>query len=175
MVRKLRMHELGRLSPEDFRAAGKRPLIVVLDNVRSMHNVGSLFRTADAFRVSGIYLCGMTPVPPHQEIEKTALGATESVEWRHFASTSDAVTELANSGYRIFAVEQTTSAIPLRNFRPEAPLALVFGHEVKGVSEEVLAHCHGAVVIPQDGTKHSLNVSVSAGIVLWEMAGHFPL
>ena len=169
------MHELGRLSPEDFRAARKRPLVVVLDNVRSMHNVGSLFRTADAFRVSAIYLCGMTPVPPHQEIDKTALGATESVEWRYFSNTADAIEKLLTGGYRVVAVEQTTAAVNVRNFRPEAPLALVFGHEVKGVSEEVLARCHGAVVIPQDGTKHSLNVSVSAGIVLWEMAGHFPL
>ena len=170
-MRKLGMDELNRLSVNQFRQSEKTPIVVVLDNIRSMHNVGSVFRTADAFLVRGIYLCGFTPQPPHRDIHKTALGATETVEWKYFATTAAAVVALREAGYTVFAVEQTEGSIPLQEFagRHPGPLAVVFGNEVTGVGEEALALCDGSVEIPQWGMKHSLNISIAAGIVLWEL------
>lgn len=164
------MSELNRLSTEEFRKAPKRPVILVLDEVRSLLNVGSVFRTADAFRIEGLWLCGLTPQPPGREINKTALGATESVAWRHFHRTEDAIHELRAQGYRIFGVEQTTGSAPLQVI-PPAPekRAIIFGHEVKGIASEVLALCDEIIEIPQFGTKHSFNIAVSAGIVLWQL------
>jgi len=146
--------------------------VVVMDNIRSMHNVGSVFRTSDAFLISGICLCGYTPQPPHRDIHKTALGATESVDWVYYENTFDAVTALKEQGYKVFAIEQTQGSISLEQFRANVnneTLAFVFGNEVEGVSDEVLAICDGAIEIPQYGMKHSLNISVAAAIVLWEM------
>lgn len=182
-MRKLSMDELGRKSVADFKLADKKPLVVVMDNIRSMHNVGSVFRTADAFLISGICLCGFTPQPPHRDIHKTALGATESVDWVYYENTKDAVLALKQQGYKVFAIEQTQGSISLENFKTylsnsfnddankesNKALAFVFGNEVDGVSDEVLAICDGAVEIPQYGMKHSLNISVAAAIVLWEM------
>ncbi|MBV9988183.1 MAG: RNA methyltransferase [Chitinophagaceae bacterium] len=165
------MDELGRLSVDDFKQAGKNPVMVVLDNIRSMHNVGSVFRTADAFRAEGICLCGYTPQPPHRDIHKTALGATESVDWLYFSSTLEAVAALKVKGYRLFAVEQAEGSISLEKFEPpDGNIAVVFGNEVGGVDAEVLKHCDGCIEIPQLGTKHSLNISVAAGIVLWKLS-----
>lgn len=164
------MEELGRLSVTEFRAAAKHPIVAVLDNIRSMHNVGSVFRTADAFLITGVYLCGYTPKPPHRDIQKTALGATETVHWRYFPDTLSALHTLKQDGYMIYAVEQTDKSVLLPDFQaPEKPLALVFGNEVEGVRDDVLAACDGSIEIPQFGMKHSLNISVAAGIVLWEM------
>ena len=171
-MRKLSMDELGRKSVADFKLADKKPLVVVMDNIRSMHNVGSVFRTADAFLISGICLCGFTPQPPHRDIQKTALGATESVDWVYYENTKDAVLALKQQGYKVFAIEQTQGSISLENFKTylsNEPVAFVFGNEVEGVSDDVLAICDGAVEIPQYGMKHSLNISVAAAIVLWEM------
>ena len=170
------MDELNRLSVNEFRRSEKTPIVVVLDNIRSMHNVGSVFRTADAFLVQGIYLCGFTPQPPHRDIHKTALGATETVAWKYFATTASAVVALREAGYTVFAVEQTEGSVQLQEVcsRPGVgvdprPLAVVFGNEVEGVGAEALAICDGAIEIPQWGMKHSLNISVAAGIVLWEL------
>lgn len=165
------MDELQRLSVNEFRQSEKIPVIVVLDNIRSMHNVGSVFRTADAFLLRGIYLCGFTPQPPHRDIHKTALGATETVDWQYFSTTALAVSTLRNAGYRVIAVEQTEGSMPLQEFgaRLSGPLAVVFGNEVDGIGQEALAVCDEAIEIPQWGMKHSLNVSVAAGIVLWEL------
>lgn len=182
-MRKLSMDELGRKSVADFKLADKKPLVVVMDNIRSMHNVGSVFRTSDAFLISGICLCGFTPQPPHRDIHKTALGATESVDWVYYEKTFDAVTALKEQGYKVFAIEQTQGSISLEYFKTylsnasnddvnkelNKELAFVFGNEVEGVSDEVLAICDGAIEIPQYGMKHSLNISVAAAIVLWEM------
>jgi tRNA G18 (ribose-2'-O)-methylase SpoU len=169
-MRKLRNSELGRKSVDQFRKAGKSPVIIVLDNVRSLSNVGSIFRTADAFLAECIYLCGITGVPPHPEIHKTALGATESVTWKYFDRTSEAVAGLKSSGYRIIGIEQAEGAVCLRDFRIEknTKYALVFGHELNGVDQEVIDECDSVIEIPQSGTKHSFNIAVSAGIVLWE-------
>ena len=166
------MDELDRKSVNDFRGSKKMQVVVVLDNIRSMHNVGSVFRTGDAFLIQGIYLCGYTPQPPHRDIHKTALGATETVEWRHFASTTEAVSLLKGEGYIVIAVEQTEGSMHLNELSGAAkgPIALVFGNEVAGVDPAALALCDGSVEIPQWGMKHSLNVSIAAGIVLWEMA-----
>jgi 23S rRNA (guanosine2251-2'-O)-methyltransferase len=165
--------DLGRKSVDEFKSAEKFPLVVIIDNVRSMHNVGSVFRTADAFLISGIALCGYTPQPPHRDIQKTALGATETVSWKHYPGTIDAISELKREGYRIFAIELVEKSIPLQefSFTKNEKLAVVFGNEVTGVDETVLAHCDGCLEIPQFGMKHSLNISVAAGIVLWELAG----
>jgi tRNA G18 (ribose-2'-O)-methylase SpoU len=170
-MRKLSMDELNRKSVDEFKEAEKMPVVVVLDNIRSMHNVGSVFRTADAFLLRGIYLCGYTPQPPHRDIHKTALGATETVEWKYASATVDAVKQLKQNGYRVFAVEQVQNSIPLNRFdmNQQEPVAVVFGNEVSGVEEEVLKLCHGCIEIPQLGMKHSLNISVAAGIVLWEL------
>jgi tRNA G18 (ribose-2'-O)-methylase SpoU len=164
------MDELGRKSADEFKDSKKFPLILVLDNVRSMMNTGSLFRTADAFLLEAIYLCGITATPPHREIQKTALGATESVNWKYYESALEAVENLISNGYRVFAIEQTSESINLLDFFPErgAKYALVLGNEVKGVGEEALKACHGCLEIPQFGTKHSLNVSVTAGMVVWD-------
>lgn len=169
-MRKLNMHELGRKTVSEFKAADKTPLVLVLDNVRSMHNVGSVFRTADAFLLQGIVLCGYTPVPPHRDIQKTALGATETVEWQYFATTADAVSALKNEGYTVMAIEQAAQSLMLDDFRPQhTPLALVFGNEVSGVDGEVMKLVDGCIEIPQSGMKHSLNISVSTGIVVWDL------
>jgi len=170
-MRKLSMDELNRKSVHEFKASDKIPIIVVLDNIRSMHNVGSVFRTADAFLLQGMYLCGYTPQPPHRDIHKTALGATETVHWQYFPTAVEAVKELRDAGYRIYAVEQVENSIPLHQFNmnQQQPLAVVFGNEVSGVSADVLPLCDGSIEIPQLGMKHSLNISVAAGIVLWEL------
>jgi tRNA G18 (ribose-2'-O)-methylase SpoU len=165
------MDELRRKTVDEFRGAEKIPIMVVLDNIRSMHNVGSVFRTADAFLLQGIFLCGYTPQPPHRDIHKTALGATETVDWNYFSTTLEAVQALREAGFAIYAVEQVENSIPLQEFSSKlsSPLAVVFGNEVSGVGEEVLKLCDGSIEIPQMGMKHSLNISVAAGIVLWEL------
>ncbi|MBL4655016.1 MAG: RNA methyltransferase [Bacteroidia bacterium] len=170
-MRKLKMSELNRLSLQEFKDSKKTPLVVILDNVRSLHNVGSVFRTADAFLIEKIYLCGITACPPHKDIQKTALGATDSVDWEHLKSTKDAVLRLKEEGYKIIALEQTHNAILLEDFSPERgeKYALILGHEVNGVVDEVLQLCDACLEIPQFGTKHSLNISVSAGIAIWEV------
>lgn len=171
-MEKQSMQALGRLSVDAFRQTAKLPVALVLDNVRSGLNVGSIFRTADAFALEKILLCGITAQPPHREILKTALGSTESVAWDYFPQTVDALSFLKKSGWRIFAVEQTDVKIWMQDFFPETggKYAFVLGNEVNGVSAEALPLCDGAVEIPQFGTKHSLNVAVAAGIVAWEMA-----
>jgi len=170
-MRKLQNRELGRKSIEQFRESDKSPFIIVLDNVRSHSNVGSVFRTADAFLTKCIYLCGITARPPHRDIQKTALGATESVAWKYFSRTSEAIYELKSDGYKIIAIEQTEGSICLGDFvvEPGNKYALVFGHEVNGVDQAIIDECDFVVEIPQFGTKHSFNIAVSAGIVLWEM------
>ena len=170
-MRKLAMDHLNRKSVTEFRDSEKNQVIVVLDNIRSMHNVGSVFRTADAFLLEGIFLCGYTPQPPHRDIQKTALGATETVIWKYFTSATEAVNSLKEDGFRVFAVEQVENSIPLQEFTKLEidKLAVVFGNEVSGVGEEVLKLCEGGIEIPQLGMKHSLNISVAAGIVLWEL------
>lgn len=171
-MRKLGMDELGRKSVNEFREAEKMPVVVVLDNIRSMHNVGSVFRTGDAFLIKGIYLCGYTPQPPHRDIHKTALGATETVAWRHFPDTVDALRSLKEEGFTVVAVEQTEGSTRLDQLSGvlKGPVAVVFGNEVTGVDPGAMELCDGSVEIPQWGMKHSLNVSIAAGIVLWEFA-----
>lgn len=173
-MRKLKMTELGRLSTEAYQAAEKLPLVVVLDNVRSGLNVGSVFRTSDAFLVKEVILCGYTAVPPHRDVLKTALGSTESVRWRYFPITEDAVLSLKKEGYAVWAIEQTEGSTLLNEFPAtyDQPMAIIFGNEVAGVDEKVLQMCDGAIEIPQFGTKHSLNISVCAGIVIWELAAN---
>jgi 23S rRNA (guanosine2251-2'-O)-methyltransferase len=170
-MRKLGMDELNRKSVAEFKDSQKVPVIIVMDNIRSMHNVGSVFRTADAFLMQGIYLCGYTPQPPHRDINKTALGATESVDWKYFSTTAEAVQSLRDEGYKILAIEQVENSIPLDRVTAAAgeKLAVIFGNEVSGIDAEVLSLCHGFIEIPQMGMKHSLNISVAAGIVLWEL------
>lgn len=171
MNRKLNITELNRLSPDEYQLSTKTPLYVVLDNVRSLHNVGSIFRTADAFLLEGIYLCGITSVPPNAEIHKTALGAEHIVPWKYFENTLEAVLELKANGYEVYSVEQTVHSIPLTDWPLpiEKKTAIVLGNEVKGVQQEVINICAGCIEIPQLGTKHSLNVSVSGAIVIWEI------
>lgn len=166
--RKKSMAELHRLSVSDFKSADKLPIVVVLDQVRSQNNVGSVFRTADAFRIKEMYLCGFTPTPPHRDIRKTALGAEEAIAWHYEKETVDAVKQLQAKGYTVLAVEQTHDSQTLQDWQPGGPVALVFGNEVQGVADEVLAIVDGCLEIPQEGTKHSLNIAVSAGVVLWE-------
>jgi 23S rRNA (guanosine2251-2'-O)-methyltransferase len=170
-MRKLSMDELNRKSVDEFKRSEKIPVIVVMDNIRSMHNVGSVFRTADAFLLEAIYLCGYTAQPPHRDINKTALGATETVAWKHFETTIEAVKALQQNGYKVYAIEQVESSISLEKFniRADEKTAVVFGNEVEGVQQEVIALCEGCIEIPQLGMKHSLNISVAAGIVLWEI------
>jgi tRNA G18 (ribose-2'-O)-methylase SpoU len=168
------MDELGRKSVEDFKMANKKPIVVVMDNIRSMHNVGSVFRTSDGFLIDGICLCGFTPQPPHRDIHKTALGSTETVDWVYYENTVNAVHDLKAKGFKVFAIEQTEGSISLEKFKqihPEAiahPMAFIFGNEVDGVDQNVIALCDGVIEIPQWGMKHSLNISVAAAIVLWE-------
>lgn len=173
MNQKLKNEELNRLNVNEFKNAKKQTLVVVLDNVRSLNNVGSAFRTADAFLIEEIILCGVTGTPPNKEIEKTALGATSTVKWTYFKTTLEAVENLKQRNYIPFAVEQANKSIPLNEFTSfEEKIALVFGNEVYGVDQEVIDVCDGVIEIPQAGTKHSLNISVSMGIVLWEIFRH---
>ncbi len=170
IMRKLKNCELGRKTKEEFKNTEKIPVTVVLDNIRSMNNIGSVFRTSDAFLVEKIFLCGITAKPPHNDIRKTALGATETVEWKYYEKTEDAITELKNKNYKILSIEQVENSILLQNFNIEknTKYALIFGNEVKGVQQKIVNMSDYCIEIPQEGTKHSLNISVSAGIVLWD-------
>lgn len=170
-MRKLKINELNRLTAEAFKATEKTPLVVVLDNIRSCNNIGSVFRTSDALLVEKIFLCGITATPPNKEIHKTALDAEKSVDWEYLEKTEEAVKKLQQDGFKVFAVEQVENSILLPDFKPASgeKVALVFGNEVKGVQQKVVNLCDGAIEIPQFGTKHSFNVSVSAGIVLWDI------
>lgn len=176
-MKKLLNEELNRLTLEEYKASKKIPVMVVLDNIRSQNNIGSIFRTADAFRLEGIYLCGITATPPHREIHKTALGATDSVHWVYYETTKDAIVELKKKGYRILSVEQVEGALrpDQVQLQQDQRCALVFGNEIRGVGEELLALSDGYIEIPQFGTKHSLNISVAAGIVIWEAFKQFPM
>ncbi len=171
-MQKLRIDEMNRLTPEAFQQAKKIPLVVVLDNVRSLHNIGSVFRTADAFRIQRIYLCGMCATPPHNEIHKTALGAEQSVDWQYFSDTHEAIQHLKATGYTVFAIEQAHHSTLLEDVRlqPQEKYAIVLGHEVFGVQQSIVDQADGCIEIPQYGTKHSLNVSVTAGIVMYELS-----
>lgn len=167
---KLSMEQLGRLSSDEFKAITKNKLVLVLDNVRSLNNVGSAFRTSDAFLIEAIYLCGVTGTPPNKEIEKTALGATKTVEWQYFKTTQEAITHLKEKNYFIASVEQAQHSVKLNEFKkPNKPIALVFGNEVYGVEQTIINQSDVCIEIPQFGSKHSFNVSVSMGIVLWEL------
>ena len=170
-MRKLENNELDRKSIADFKEAEKTPIIIVLDDIRSLHNIGSVFRTADAFLIEKIYLCGITATPPNKEINKTALGATETVTWEHNTNVLKVIKNLKEDNVTVLAIEQVESAIFLQNFKVEKnkKYALIFGNEVHGVSQEAVAICDGSIEIPQLGTKHSLNISVSAGIVVWDL------
>ncbi|MFP4025241.1 MAG: RNA methyltransferase [Thiohalospira sp.] len=169
-MRKLKNSELQRLSIKDFKNAQKTPVVIILDNIRSLNNIGSVFRTSDAFLIEKIFLCGITAKPPHKDIHKTALGATESVEWEYIKDTNDVIDLLKKSGYIIISIEQTEKAVTLQDFNIEKTekYALIFGNEVKGVQQKVVNKSDYSIEIPQFGTKHSFNISVSAGIVLWE-------
>lgn len=170
-MRKLKNSELNRLDIEGYKRAEKSPIIVVLDNIRSLNNIGSVFRTADAFLIEKIYLCGITATPPHKDIRKTALGATESVPWEYIENISTLIDTLKKEGIITVAMEQAEGAILLHDFKPEPAkkYAVIFGNEVKGVSQDMVSNCDTVVEIPQYGTKHSLNISVSAGVVLWDL------
>jgi len=170
-MRKLANAELDRKNPDEFKQADKTPLVIILDDVRSLHNIGSVFRTADAFLLEKIYLCGITATPPNKEIHKTALGATETVAWEHAHSVTDVISSLKQSDVTVYAVEQVQGAVFLQDFQPEEGhrYALVFGNEVKGVQQQAINLCDGVIEIPQLGTKHSLNISVSAGVVVWDI------
>jgi len=169
-MKKLKNEELNRISVSAFKEAEKAPLVLVLDNIRSLHNIGSVFRTADAFRIQSIYLCGITACPPHREIHKTALGATESVHWKYFPSALDAIEELRKENYIIAAIEQAENSCYLNRFIPEKTnkYAFIFGNEVMGVEENVVEKADLCIEIPQFGTKHSLNIAVSAGMLVWD-------
>ena len=170
-MRKLSMDELGRKSVDEVKMAEKIPIIVILENIRSAYNVGSVFRTADAFLIQAIYICGYSAKPPHKEIKKTALGAEESVDWRHFVSGKEAIDDLKSDGYKIIAVEQAEGSWELQavNFEPAQKVAIVFGNEVTGVEQSTIQLCDGCIEIPQLGMKHSLNIATAAGVVLWEL------
>jgi len=169
--RKLKNSELERLSSEEFKVSEKTPLIIILDNIRSLNNIGSVFRTADAFLIKKIYLCGITAKPPHKDIHKTALGATESVAWEYVENTSNLIEKLKDQHINIISVEQSENAVSLQNFNVEKGItyAVIFGNEVKGVSQEVVSKSNAVIDIPQFGTKHSLNISVSVGVVVWDL------
>jgi len=169
-MRKLANSELNRLSVSEFKRYQKHPLVIVLDNIRSANNVGSVFRSSDAFLVEALHICGITACPPNRDIQKTAIGATQSVEWRYFKTTLESVNQLKNDGFRVFAIEQCEGGQSLMDLdiNPSEKIAFIFGNEVSGVSQDVVNLCHGCIEIPQWGTKHSLNISVSIGIVLWE-------
>ncbi len=169
-MKKLKITEMNRLTMEEFKEEKKTPLVVVLDNVRSLHNVGSVFRTADAFLVEAVYLCGITSTPPHAEIHKTALGAENTVDWKHYEDTHVALEELKAKGYTVFAIEQAEGSTMLPDLElDKKKYAVILGNEVKGVQQSVVDACDGCIEIPQFGTKHSLNVSVTGGIIIWEM------
>ncbi len=170
-MRKLKNNELNRLNLEEFKSSQKTPIVVVLDNVRSAHNVGAVFRTSDAFLLEKVCLCGITPTPPHKEIRKTALGASESLAWKHFENTQECIDSLKTEGYHIISIEQAEGAVMLNDFQPEIGIkyAVVFGNEVKGVGQAVVSNSDTVIEIPQFGTKHSLNISVSAGVVIWDL------
>lgn len=170
-MRKLKVTELNRISIEEFKQTEKIPLIIILDNVRSLNNIGSVFRTSDAFLVESIYICGISSVPPHPEIHKTALGAEYSVDWKYFEDAVDAVNELRSTGYEVLALEQAENSVLLNDLNPDdrKKYAVVLGNEVKGVDQKVIDACHGCLEIPQFGTKHSLNVSIAGGIVIWDL------
>ena len=170
-MRKLKNSELGRKNVDEFKSANKNPFIVVLDNIRSLNNIGSVFRTSDAFLVEAIYLCGITAKPPHKDIQKTALGATQSVDWKYFETTHEAVLNLRENNYKIISIEQVENSTSLIDFKVKknTKYALVFGNEVKGVAQEIVDMSDECIEIPQHGTKHSFNISVSAGIVLWDL------
>lgn len=169
--RKLKNSELDRISPKEYKEAEKTPLIVILDNIRSLNNIGSVFRTADAFRIAKIYLCGITATPPHKDIQKTALGATNSVDWEYAEDTMTVIQSLQKEGVFIASIEQAEEAVELQDFQVDQnrTYAVIFGNEVKGVSQEVVSASDAVIEIPQHGTKHSLNISVSAGVVLWDL------
>lgn len=175
IMQKLKNEELNRISKEVFKASLKTPLVIVLDNVRSALNVGSVFRTADAFLLEKIYLCGITAVPPHKDIFKSALGATETMDWAYVEKTTDAIMDLKNKEFKIYAIEQAVDSISLLDFQPVNSkqhinkTAFIFGHEVNGVDPEVLKLCDGCIEVPQFGTKHSLNIAVCAGIIIWDV------
>lgn len=173
MNKKLKLEELNRISVTEFKSSEKHPVVVVLDNIRSAFNIGSIFRTADALAIEGVCLCGITATPPHREIYKTALGASESVEWNYFKNTLDAISDLKNKGYQILSLEQVEDSVMLDEFESGAnsKYALVVGNEVDGVMQEVIDGSDFCIEIPQYGTKHSFNVSVSAGIALWDIIG----
>jgi tRNA G18 (ribose-2'-O)-methylase SpoU len=170
-MRKLENKELDRKSITDFKEAEKTPIIIILDDIRSLHNIGSVFRTADAFLIEKIYLCGITAIPPHKEIHKTALGATETVAWEYQKEVTEVIQNLKKETIKVFAIEQVENAVFLQNFKVEKSerYALVFGNEVYGVSQKAIELCDGSIEIPQIGTKHSLNISVSTGIVVWDL------
>lgn len=170
MMQKLSMEDLNRISPEEFKQSDKTPVIAVLENIRSAYNVGSVFRTADAFLLEAIYITGYTCTPPHKEIKKTALGSEDTVEWKHFANADAAIAALKEKGYKVYAVEQVVNSIALQNLQLnlKEKVAFVFGNEVSGVEPTTIAQCDGCVEIPQFGTKHSLNIATAAGVVLWE-------
>ena len=174
-MRKLKITELNRMSVNEFKESHEMPLVVVLDDVRSLHNVGTVFRSSDAFRVESIYLCGITAVPPQPEIHKTALGAEDTVDWKYYQSAVEAVDNLKANGYKVFAIEQVEGSVMLDKLELDftEKYAVVLGNEVKGVQQEVVDHCDGCIEIPQYGTKHSLNVSVTAGIIVWEFANRY--
>lgn len=170
-MRKLKNSELNRISINEFKESDKTPIVIVLDNVRSLNNIGSVFRTSDALLIEAVYLCGITATPPHRELHKTALGAEDSVHWEYFKNTEDAVTKLKESGFEIYSVEQAENSVSLENFETDASkkYALIFGNEVKGVQQKIVDSSDGCIEIPQFGTKHSFNISVSCGIVLWDL------
>lgn len=170
-MRKLSLKELNRVSPTEFKSQEKTPLVIVLDNVRSGLNVGSAFRTGDAFACASVYLCGITAQPPHREILKTAIGATESMDWQYFEKTTDAIQDLRKQGYTILAIEQAEGSVQLQDFEVDTngKYAVVFGNEVKGVGEEVMQMIDACIEVPQFGTKHSLNISVCVGVVCWDI------
>jgi tRNA G18 (ribose-2'-O)-methylase SpoU len=168
-MRKLKMEELGRKSVEEFKLSQKIPIVVVLENVRSAYNVGSVFRTADAFLIEAIYLTGYTAKPPHKEIKKTALGAEDTVRWKHFTNAVGAIEDLKQHGYKVFAIEQVVNSISLEKTNVPDKTALIFGNEVSGIEQSTIALCDGSIEIPQLGMKHSLNIATAAGVVLWEV------
>ncbi|GAA4747913.1 RNA methyltransferase [Flavisolibacter ginsenosidimutans] len=169
-MRKLSMNELGRKSVEEFRQSEKIPVIAVMENIRSAYNVGSIFRTADAFLLEGIYICGYTAYPPHKEIKKTALGAEDTVAWKYFKNISEGIDELKTQGYKVYAIEQAVDSWKLGSFEvDDDKIAVIFGNEVTGVEQSTIALCDGVIEIPQLGMKHSLNVATAAGVVLWEL------
>ena len=172
-MRKLKNNELQRITIDEFKKKNKNEIIVVLDNVRSAYNVGSIFRTSDAFIIKKIFLCGITSTPPSNEIRKSALGSTKSVDWEYFKETEKAIKTLKKEGYYIVGVEQVKNATLLQNFNYEKPIAIIFGHEVHGIDQKIINMCDEVIEIPQFGTKHSLNISVSAGLVIWTLFKKF--